>query len=108
MLLRQAGRGFPPFMLQSIDTLIAFVLIMTVASLFVTIVVQMFSAALSLRGKNLANALALTFQTIDPALGERAHQLAAKILSDPLLSDSTLTRKDKKKGASWIAQDFCG
>ena len=56
-------------MLQSIDTLIAFVVIMTVASLFVTIIVQMFSAALSLRGKNLANALAITFQTIDPSLG---------------------------------------
>ncbi len=90
-------------MLQSIDTLIAFVVIMTVASLFVTIVVQMASAALSLRGKNLANALALTFQTIDPSLAEKAHQLAAKILTDPLLSDSTLTTKDKKKGIGWIA-----
>jgi hypothetical protein len=90
-------------MLQSIDTLIAFVVIMTVASLFVTIIVQMCSAALSLRGKNLANALALTFQTIDPSLEERAHQLAAKILTDPLLSDSTLTMKDKKRGAGWIA-----
>ena len=82
-------------MLQSIDTLIAFVVIMTVASLFVTILVQLSSAALSLRGKNLANALALTFQTIDPSLGGAAHQLAAKILSDPLLSDSTRTLKNK-------------
>lgn len=82
-------------MLQSIDTLIAFVVIMTVASLFVTILVQMFSAALSLRGKNLANALALTFQTIEPSLAEKAHELAANILSDPLLSDSTRTEKDK-------------
>ncbi len=90
-------------MLQSIDTLIAFVVIMTVASLFVTIIVQMFSAALSLRGKNLANALALTFQTIDPSLGEKAHQLAAKILTDPFLSDSTLTTKDRMKGLGWIA-----
>jgi len=49
-------------MLQSLDTLIAFVVIMTVVSLFVTIIVQMVSAALSLRGKNLANALALTFR----------------------------------------------
>lgn len=84
-------------MLQSLDTLIAFVVIMTIASLFVTIIVQMLSAALSLRGKNLANALALTFQTIDPSLAEEAHQLAAKILSDPLLSDSTRTHKDKER-----------
>jgi hypothetical protein len=74
---------------------IAFVVIMTIASLFVTILVQMSSAALSLRGKNLANALALTFQTINPLLAEKAHQLAARILSDPLISDSTRTDKDK-------------
>jgi hypothetical protein len=86
-------------MLQSLDTLIAFVVIVTLASLFVTILVQMCSAALSLRGKNLANALALTFQTIDPALGEKAHQLADRILSDPLLSDSTRTQKDKAPAA---------
>ena len=82
-------------MLQSIDTLIAFVVIMTVASLFVTILVQMVSAALSLRGKNLANALALTFQTIAPSLQGDAHALSARILSDPLLSDSTRTPKKK-------------
>ncbi len=93
-------------MLQSIDTLIAFVLIMTVASLFVTIIVQMFSSALSLRGKNLANALALTFQTIAPSLKENAHLLAAKILTDPLFSDSTMTKKDRLKNArAFIARE---
>ncbi|HEX8279993.1 MAG TPA: hypothetical protein VF551_01340, partial [Chthoniobacterales bacterium] len=87
-------------MLQSIDTAIAFVLIMTVASLFVTILVQMASAALSLRGKNLANALALTFQNIAPSVSAQAHQLAARILSDPLLSDSTRTPKDYSERAA--------
>lgn len=101
-------------MLQSIDTLIAFVVIMTVASVIVTIVVQMLSAALSLRGKNLANGLALTFQTIDPTLAEKAHQLAAKILSDPLLSDSAVTDKDKRLATStaqnrpWKFTDLSG
>jgi hypothetical protein len=84
-------------MLQSLDTLISFVVIMAIVSLFVTILVQMVSAALSLRGKNLANALALTFQTIDPALAASAHQLAAKILSDPLLSDPIVPDKDRGK-----------
>src|SRR5215212_9100849 len=83
-------------MLQSLDTAIAFVVIMTVTSLCVTIFVQMCSAALSLRGKNLANALALTFQTIAPEAAASAHELAAKILSDPLLSDSTRTEKDRR------------
>lgn len=75
-------------MLSTIDTIIAFAVIMTVLSLLITIIVQMVSAALSLRGKNLANALALTFQTIDPRIQEQAHSLAAQILRDPIFSDS--------------------
>ncbi len=84
-----------PPMLQSIDTLIAFATIMTICSLIVLTVVQMIAAALSLRGKNMANALALTFQTIDPTLADKAHKLSQHILSDPLLSDSVHTCKDK-------------
>ena len=49
------------------------------------------------------NALALTFQTIDPSLAESAHQLAAKILTDPMLSDSIRTTKDKRKGLTWVS-----
>jgi hypothetical protein len=82
-------------MLNTIDTVIAFAVIMTVLSLLITIVVQMVSAAFSLRGKNLANALALTFQTIDPNIGEHAHSLAAQILRDPIFSDSMWRRKDR-------------
>jgi hypothetical protein len=62
----------------------------------------MCSAALSLRGKNLANALALSFQGIDPSLRGEAHQLAARILSDPLLSDSTRTNKDLHRAVSVV------
>lgn len=82
-------------MLNTIDTVIAFAVIMTVLSLIITIVVQMVSATFSLRGKNLANALALTFQTIDPKIGESAHSLAAQILRDPIFSDSLWRSKDR-------------
>ena len=82
-------------MLNTIDTVIAFAVIMTVLSLLITIVVQMVSSASSLRGKNLANALALTFQTIDPKIGEQAHSLAAQILRDPIFSDSLWRPKDR-------------
>jgi hypothetical protein len=82
-------------MLNTIDTVIAFAVIMTVLSLLITIVVQMVSATLSLRGKNLANALALTFQTIDPTIGKYAHSLAAQILRDPIFSDSLWQRKGR-------------
>src|SRR4029077_12390670 len=83
------------FMLNTIDTVIAFAVIMTVLSLLITIVVQMVSAAFSLRGKNLANALALTFQTIDPNIGQHAHSLAAQILRDPIFSDSMWRKKER-------------
>ena len=82
-------------MLNTLDTVIAFAVIMTVLSLLITLVVQMVSAALSLRGKNLANALALTFQTIDPSIGKYAHSLAAQILSDPIFSDSFWQKKTR-------------
>src|SRR6266403_1231158 len=82
-------------MLNTLDTVIAFAVIMTVLSLLITILVQMVSGALFLRGKNLANALALTFQTIDPALKKQAHSLAAQILRDPIFSDSILKKKDR-------------
>ena len=82
-------------MLNTIDTVIAFAVIMTVLSLLITIVVQMVSTAFSLRGKNLANALALTFQTIDPKIGDYAHSLAAQILRDPIFSDSLWRSKDR-------------
>lgn len=82
-------------MLNTLDTVIAFAVIMTVLSLLITILVQMLSTALSLRGKNLANALALTFQTIDSKIGEDAHSLAAQILRDPIFSDSIFRAKNR-------------
>ena len=73
----------------------AFGVIMAGLSLLITIIAQMVSATLSLRGKNLANALALTFQTIDPRIGKYAHSLTAQILRDPIFSDSIWRRKDR-------------
>jgi hypothetical protein len=92
-------------MLNTLDTVIAFAVIMTVLSLLITLVVQMVSATLSLRGKNLANALALTFQTIDPSIGKYAHSLAAQILRDPIFSDS-LWQKKTRRSLDENAQKF--
>jgi hypothetical protein len=92
-------------MLNTLDTVIAFAVIMTVLSLLITLVVQMVSATLSLRGKNLANALALTFQTIDPTIGKYAHSLAAQILRDPIFSDS-LWQNKTRRGLDEAAQKF--
>jgi hypothetical protein len=77
-------------MLESLDTLIAFVLIMLVVSMLITICVQMASAALNLRGKYLGQGLAHTFNTILPDLQDHADTIACRILSGRLLSDSKM------------------
>src|SRR5437667_439715 len=92
-------------MASTCDAGIAFAVITAVLSRLITIVVQMASAALSLRGKNLANALALTFQTIDPNIGKHAHSLAAQILRDPIFSDS-MWRKKERPILDEVAQKF--
>jgi hypothetical protein len=82
-------------MLDSLDTLIAFILIMLVVSLLITIAVQMVSSALNLRGLNLAQGLKRTFAvivptSIDPLSEENAKKLANFILKSRFLSDSFL------------------
>jgi|GEM_PF-1897876 len=90
-------------MLSALDLVIAFAVIMTVLSLFITILAQIVSSALALRGKNLANAIALTFQTIDPNIGEQAHSLAAQILRDPIFSDSIWRKKSRVVDVATLA-----
>ncbi|MFZ4795774.1 MAG: hypothetical protein ACOYLN_16765 [Blastocatellia bacterium] len=81
-------------MLQSLDALIALVTYLSICSLFVLIIMQKISAALSLHGKNLANALALTFESIDFTTTVGAGQrLAKSILSQAFFSDSINAEK---------------
>lgn len=77
-------------MLDQLDTLIGFAVIVTIVSLLVTIVVQMISAALALRGKKLAAALHTTLKTVVPGIDARMEELTEFVLSRPHLSDSTL------------------
>src|ERR1700736_2193122 len=77
-------------MLDSLDTLIAFVLIMLVVSLLITIAVEMVSAALNLRGLNLLNGLSNTFTLIAPDVVQDTKELARCVLKGRLLSDSFL------------------
>ena len=90
-------------MLDSLDTLIAFVLIMLVVSLLITIVVQMFAAALNLRGRNLLSGLGSVIAVIDPSLEADKHKLAEYLLKGRLLSDSCLPIKLKSpKWPEWM------
>lgn len=77
-------------MLDSLDTLIAFVLIMLVVSLLITIVVQMVGAALNLRGRNVAMGLRQSLNAILPGFDAMGKQFADHILTGSLLSDSSM------------------
>src|SRR5207247_8908337 len=77
-------------MLDSLDTLIAFILIMLVVSLWITIAVQMAASLLNLRSLNLAYGLKRTFTVIVPDSYENAKKLVDFILKGQFLSDSFL------------------
>lgn len=77
-------------MLDSLDTLIAFVLIIVVVSLLIMIVVQVVASLLNLRGLNLAYGLKRTFTVIVPDSDANAKTLADFILKGQFFSDSFL------------------
>jgi hypothetical protein len=91
-------------MLDSIDTIIAFVTIMLVVSMLITVAVQMASTALNLRGQNLAKGLTHTIDVIVPGFENQAQKLIDRILSGPLLSDSSV-RKSTGRCASAVRPD---
>jgi hypothetical protein len=76
-------------MLDSLDTLIAFVLIMLVVSLLITIVVQMISAALNLRGGNVAKGLRQSLNAVLPGFQTVGKEFVDHIVTGALLSDSS-------------------
>src|ERR1700733_14420308 len=75
-------------MLESIDILISFVLIMLIVSLLITVAVQMVSAFLNLRGRNLARGLTETLGVVCPDLENDSKDFVHHILQGPLLSDA--------------------
>ncbi len=97
-------------MLNQLDTLIGFAVVMAVVSLLITVVTQMVSAALGLRGKYLADALEVMIHKIDPTIADQMRglgkDLAKWILTHPVLSDSLLlarpTRWDNWRALAWL------
>jgi hypothetical protein len=77
-------------MLDSLDTLIAFVVIMLIISLLITIAVQLVAAVLNLRGLNLLYGLRNTFNLITPEIVQNTTDLARSVLKGRLVSDSFL------------------
>jgi hypothetical protein len=94
-------------MLKQLDVLIGFVVVMSIVSLLVTIMTQIISSLLGLRGKNLFDSLRAMMRGIDPNLPEgSAQQLANYILTRPVISDSILSMSnrflDRVPGLHWL------
>ena len=68
-------------------------------SLLITILTQMMSSLLGLRGKNLADALEAMILKLDPQVNQQAaglaHKLADQVLTHPVISDSILSMKGR-------------
>lgn len=92
-------------MLQHLDTLIAFAVVMAVLSLMITLVVQATSALLGLRGANLRRTVAELLGTLRPDVAARAQALATEALSHPLISDSNWPKFERWRLATAVRPD---
>ena len=87
-------------MLQYLDTIIAFAVIMLGVSLLITTLNQMISALLGYRGTNLLWGIQTLLTTIEPGLpkkteetvANKAKEIAAEILQKPIISDSVFSK----------------
>lgn len=84
-------------MLKHLDTLIGFVVVMSLLSMLIMTITQILSALFGLRGKNLADALQAMLYKIDPTINDNftnlGKSLADHVLTRPVISDSTLSMK---------------
>jgi hypothetical protein len=80
-------------MLKYLDIVIAFSVIMLGLSLVITLLNQMISAFLSYRGSNLRWGIQTMLRTLNKgALGPHAQEIADRILTEPIVSDSIVRR----------------
>ena len=87
-------------MLEKLDTLIAFAVVMLGLSLIIMILTQIISTALGLRGSNLLWGLETLFRQLAPGLeaaGLVPRDLAKEILQHELISDSLFSRAENMR-----------
>ena len=87
--------------LERLDTIIAFVVILAGVSLLVTVFTQVVSAFLGLRGANLRWGIETLLKELDPSLKAYAATITEHVLHHPLISDSTLSRMGFKLLDRW-------
>jgi hypothetical protein len=78
--------------LQYLDTVIAFLVVLLGLSLLITTLNQMISTFFGYRGTNLLWGVETILSTIDPTLTTKAKALATKVLTEPVISDSLFSR----------------
>jgi hypothetical protein len=91
-------------MLQYIDTILGFALVMSVVSLLITIVTQIVSSLFGLRGRSLSNALVALFQKVDPQIDQELKDSlsASPIVCSPIPpSPDSLLPTTGKGGTLW-------
>ncbi len=92
-------------MLQHLDTLIAFAVVMAILSLMITIVVQAVSALFGLRGINLRRTVTELVGAVCPQAAGQAQALATAALSHPLISDSNWPKLERWRLATAVRPD---
>lgn len=78
--------------LQYLDTIIAFSVVLLGLSLLITILNQMISTLFGYRGTNLLWGVETVLSTLDPTLTDKARDMAHKVLTEPIISDSLFSR----------------
>jgi hypothetical protein len=92
-------------MLQYLDTIIAFAVIMLGVSLLITILNQMISALLGYRGTNLLWGIKTLLGTIEPNLSTKAEVIATEVLRKPIISDSIFSKFAKDGSVlGWVTK----
>lgn len=102
-------------MLEQLDTAIAFTVVMLMLSLMITAVVQMISAVLDLRGKNLAKGLENLLRQIGPSLRVSlnggpsiAQHIAEAVVRHPAIAHTQTRAKAVSQGELIsILRDLC-
>ena len=89
-------------MLQQLDVAIALVVVLLGVSLFVTILTQMISSLLNLRGSHLRAGLVTLLKTADPSLEVYADAIVARVVTHPLLCDSAFSQQSPFKAKDWV------
>jgi hypothetical protein len=79
-------------MLERLDTVIAFSVVMLGVSLLITVLVQMMGTLFGLRGTNLRWGLIQLISTVHPQFAGEAENVVNQVLRHPIISDSTMSR----------------